>query len=219
MQLINKILFVALAMGAGVYWWTKEQARVEYDRQVGALATTLDRRMADPMSPSGQADALFMRSLVILSDFRDLKQRERLEADETNFLNDALSAAGYNNPSEIGAISRNLRENMTVCQQLKIFGDGSGSQAMLTGQAPVIQSGSFKSESLVLVRRLSPQLAPEVVNHPANFALVPASAADLIWPFTVNNQVLQTASDLKTANVLDTASYDIIRRQNGILKE
>ncbi|MDB6133131.1 MAG: hypothetical protein JWM59_1374 [Verrucomicrobiales bacterium] len=219
MQLINKILFVALASGAGVYWWTKEQARVEYDRQVGALATTMDRRMADPMSPSGQADALFMRSLVILADFRDLKQRKRLEADETDFLNDALSAAGYNNPSEIGAISRNLRENITVCQQLKIFGDGSGSQAMLTGQAPVIQSGPFKSESLILVRRLSPQMAPEVVNHPANFALVPDPAADLIWPFTVNNQVLQTAADLKTANVLDTASYDIIRRQNGILKE
>lgn len=219
MQIVNKILFLALAACGGLYWWRQEQSRAEYDRQVGALATTLDRRLANPLSPSEQTDALFLRSMVILSDFRDLKQKERLDADETTFLTDALQAAGYNNPGEISSITRNLKDNFSVCVQLKIFGDGSGSQSMLTGQSPVIHAGPFTNETLVLVRRLPPQLAPEVVNHPANFALVPAPAADLIWPYTVNDHALRTATDLKAVNVLDAASFEAIKQRSEVLRD
>lgn len=219
MQLINRILLVAVAGGAGIYWWTQEQARREYERQVGALATTLDRRLANPLSPSDQADAQFMRAMVIMADFRELKLNGQMDADESTFLADALQAAGYNSGGEISVISRNLKDNLSTCVELKIFGDGSGSQSMLTGQAPVIHAGPFKDEALVIMRRLGPELAPELINHPANIVLMPAPSADLVWPYTVSDSMLRSAVDMKGVNILDAASYEGIRERSEEVKD
>lgn len=219
MQIVNKLLLLAVAAGGGFYWWQQEQNRAEYERQVGAMSTTLDRGLANPLAASDQSEALFLRSMIILSDFRNLKNNGRLEADESTFLNDALTAAGYNNSQEIGLISRNLRDSLNTCMQLQIFGDGSGSQALLTGQAPLIHAGPFKDEPLVIMRRLPPQLAPEMVNHPANFSLVPAPVANMIWPYTVDDSLLNTANSLKQANLLDAASWEAIKARNEVLKQ
>lgn len=219
MQFFYKFMFLAVVTAAGVLWWVKSRHDIEYNRQVGALATTMDRRLANPLSPSGQADAMFLRSMVVLAEFRDLKRRGILDQDDTTYIYDALDAAGYNNPLEINLIAENLKENLALCDETGVLSDGLGSQALLTGQPPRIQTGPFEGENLVISRRISPQLAPEVLNHPANFALTPAPQADLIWPYTLTDRILRTATDLKAARILDVGSVESIRQRSKEIRE
>ena len=203
MQPLNRVLLVLLLVGTGIFFWIRQQSRGEYERQVGALAATLDRRYLSPTTPAAQAEAMFLRSLVILSDYRSLADRGRVRTGEETYLKETLAAAGYSSEAEIALVSKSLRHNLTLCQQMNIVSDPEGTQALLTGQAPVIRAGSFKGDSLVLGRRLSAVLAPELANHPANYALLPASAAALIWPFTLSDATLAAASEFTAQNLLD----------------
>ena len=95
MQTINKVILAVLAAGGLFYGWSKQQSSAEYDRQVGALATTLDRRFISPATPAAQAEAMFLRAMVIFSDYRMLRSRGDIRMGEEQYLKDVLSAAGY----------------------------------------------------------------------------------------------------------------------------
>lgn len=213
MQPINRILLILLVAAAGFYLWLKQQSKGEYDRQVGALAATLDRRSLSPAMPASQAEGMFLRALVIFSDYRTLVARGRIHAGEDAYLNDSLAAAGYVSEAELQLVSRNLRDSLNLCHQMKITSEAEGTKALLNGQAPVIRAGSFKGERLVVVRRVSAALAPELANHPANYALVPASAAALMWPLTLTDGTLAAVNEFKTHALLDPKTALDIRHR------
>jgi hypothetical protein len=203
MQTVNKVLLLIIVAGGLFYWWSKEQSSAEYDRQVGALATTLDRRFVSPATPAAQAEAMFLRAMVILSDYRTLLARGRIRTGEETYLKDVLAAAGFTSDAEISLIAKSLQANLGICQQMKIIPEPEGTQALLTGQAPVIRAGSFKGDTLVIGRRLSAVLAPDLANHPANYAFIPASASALVWPYTLSDDTLRAAAEFKTRGLLD----------------
>jgi hypothetical protein len=203
MQPLNRVLLLLLMIGAGLYYWRQEQTKSEYQRQVGALSSALDRRYLSPANPAAQSEAMFLRALVILADFRSLVARDRLPAGEDAYLRDALIAAGYVAPGEIALVSRTLKSNLNLCQELKIIGSDEGVQALLTGQAPIIRTGSFKGDTLVIGRQIPPSLAPELANHPANYALLPSAAATLIWPFTFTDAVMTAITEFSNQGLLD----------------
>ena len=203
MQPINRILLILLVAAGAFYYWLKQQSKGEYDRQVGALAATLDRRSLSPAMPPAQAEGMFLRAIVIFSDYRTLLARGRVHTGEEAYLKDALTAAGYVSQAELQMVSRTLRDSLNLCQQMKITSGAEGTKALLNGQSPVIRAGSFKGDNLVIARRLSAALAPELANHPANLALVPASAAALMWPLTLSNGTVAALNEFKTHNLLD----------------
>lgn len=203
MQPINRLLLILVALGGLVIYWMKQQSRTEYERQVGALSSTLERRSFNPTTPPGQAEALFLRALVILEDYRTLVARGRIPAGEESYLREAVIAAGYTSEGEIQLVIRNLRENLNLCLQMKVMGEDGGTKALLSGQAPPIRAGSFKGEKLVIVRRIPAIIAPEAANHPGNYSLVPASAAALMWPYTLTDGVASAVSEFKTLGLLD----------------
>ena len=84
------------------------------------------------------------------------------------------------------------------------MGSEDGVQALLTGQAPVIRTGSFKGDTLVIGRQIPPSLAPEIANHPANYALLPSAAATLIWPFTLSDSVMAAVTDFNIQGLIDS---------------
>ena len=86
MQTINKVLLLIIAAGGLFYWWSKQQSTAEYDRQVGALASTLDRRFVSANTPATQAEAMFLRAMVIFSDYRNLLGRGRIRIGEEAYL-------------------------------------------------------------------------------------------------------------------------------------
>lgn len=203
MQPINRLLLILLAVGGLVLYWMKQQTRTEYERQVGALSSSLERRSFNPTTPPAQAEALFLRALIILEDYRTLVARGRIPSGEEAYLREAVIAAGYTSEGEIQLVIRNLRENLNLCQQMKVTGEGAGTKAMLSGQAPAIRAGSFKGESLVITRRIPAIIAPEAANHPGNYTLVPASVAALMWPYTLSDGVVSAVSEFKTLGLLD----------------
>ena len=203
MQTINKILLLIIAAGGLFYWWSKQQSTGEYDRQVGALASTLDRRFVTSGTPAPQAEAMFLRAMVIFSDYRILLARGRIRIGEEAYLKDVLSAAGYTSEREVALIAKSLQANLTLCQQMKIIPEAEGTQALLTGQAPLIRAGSFKGDTLTISRQVSAALAPDLANHPANYMLVPASAAALIWPFTLSDYTMRAVEEFKSQSLID----------------
>lgn len=203
MQPINRILLILLVAAGAFYYWLKQQSKGEYDRQVGALAATLDRRSLSPAMPPAQAEGMFLRAIVIFSDYRTLLARGRIHSGEETYLKDALAAAGYVSQAELQMVSRTLRDSLNLCQQMKITTEAEGTKALLNGQPPVIRAGSFKGDNLVIVRRVSAALAPELANHPANMALVPSSAAALMWPLTLSDGAMAALNEFKTHNLLD----------------
>ncbi len=204
MQPLNRILLVLILIGAGIYYWRQEKTKSEYQRQVGALSSALDRRYLSSANPAAQSEAMFLRALVILADFRSLVAQERLPPGEDAYLQDALTTAGYVSSGEIGLVARSLKTNLTLCQEMKIMGSEDGVQALLTGQAPVIRTGSFKGDTLVIGRQIPPSLAPEIANHPANYALLPSAAATLIWPFTLSDSVMAAVTDFNIQGLIDS---------------
>ena len=203
MQTINKVLLLIIAAGGLFYWWSKQQSTAEYDRQVGALASTLDRRLVSANTPATQAEAMFLRAMVIFSDYRNLLGRGRIRIGEEAYLKDVLNAAGYTSEREVSLIAKSLQANLTLCQQMKIIPDAEGTQALLTGQAPLIRAGSFKGDTLTISRQISAALAPDLANHPANYALIPASAAALIWPFTLSDNTMRAVDEFKSQALID----------------
>ena len=203
MQTVNKVLLLIIAAGGLFYWWSKQQTSAEFDRQVGALATTLDRRFVSPATPAAQAEAMFLRAMVIFADYRTLLARGRIRTGEETYLKAVLTAAGYTSDREMALIAKSLQTNLGICQLMKIIPEPDGTQALLTGQAPLIRAGSFKGDTLAIGRRVSAALAPDLANHPANYALIPASAAALIWPFTLSDETLRAAEDFKAQGLLD----------------
>ena len=203
MQTVNKLLLLALAAAGLVYWWTQHQSTVEYDRQVGALASTLDRRLHRKETPAPLAEAQYLRALVIFSDYRLLRDSARIRTPEDIYLIDALTAAGYTTEREISLIAKSLVTNLNLCQELQILPAPEGTAALLTAQPPLIPTGPFRGETLLLARSLHPVLVPDLVNHPANYTLIPASAAALTWPFTLTDYTLRTIQEFKSQGLLD----------------
>ncbi len=201
MQTINKVLLVLAALGGLFYWVSRERAVGEYQRQVGALATALDRRYVSLATPTGQAEAMYLRALVIYGDYRSLRHRGKVQVAEDRYVREALGAAGYTSDAEMALVAKGLRENVGLCAQMKVLEEGS--QALLAGQAPVIRAGSFAGDSLVIGRRLAAVLAPELANHPANYVLVPSLAGALMWPYSLAEGSLRAAEDFKAQGLLD----------------
>ena len=218
MQTINKLILIVLAAAGLFYWWSKQQSTAEYDRQVGALASTLDRRFVSPSTPATQAEAMFLRAMVIFSDYRTLLARGRIRTGEVTYLQDVLAAAGYTSEREIFFIAQALQSNLTICQQMKIIPEAEGTQALLDGQAPLIRAGSFKGDTLTIGRQLPPSLAPDLVNHPANYAFVPSSAAALMWPFTLTDNTLRAAESFKAQGLLEPRLVTELKQRADQLK-
>lgn len=218
MQTINKVILLIIAAGGLFYWWSKQQSTAEYDRQVGALASTLDRRFIRPETPAAQAEAMFLRAMVIFSDYRTLLARGRIRTGEETYLKDVLGAAGYTSDMEISLIARSLQTNLTLCQQMRIIPEAEGTQSLLTGQSPLIRAGSFKGDTLTIGRQIPPAFAPDLANHPANYALLPASAAALMWPFTLSDGTLRAADEFKSKGLLDATIVTDLKMRADQLK-
>ncbi len=218
MQPLNRILFLIILASLAFYWWMRQQTKDEYYRQVGALATTLDRRLLSPSTPARQAESMFLRALVIFADYRSLVARGRLQTAEDTYLRESLSAAGYSNEGEITLVIRALRDNLALCQQTRVISEADGAQALLSGQAPVIGAGPFKGDTLVIGRRVPASLAPTLANHPANYALLPSAAAALIWPYTLTDSVMYASEEFRGRGLLDAATAAEIQKRADLLK-
>jgi hypothetical protein len=218
MQPVNRVLLILILIGVGSYYWKRQQSSAEYDRQVGALASALDRRFLAGTTPPAQAESMFRRALVILSDYRSMVTRGRIGTGEIAYIKDALTAAGYTSDSEITLISRSLRENLTLCEQMKISGGSEGISTLLTGQDPLIRAGSFKGDTLIVGRRVPPALVPDLVNHPANFALTPSAPAALIWPFTLSDATMSAIAEFKSMDLVDAATALNLKQRAELLR-
>ena len=218
MQTINKVILAILAAGCLLYWWSKQQSTAEYDRQVGALATTLDRRFISPTTPAAQAEAMFLRAMVIFSDYRTLRSRGHIRIGEDQYLKDVLAAAGYTSERETALVTKSLQTSLALCQEMKIIPEPEGTQSLLTGQAPLIRAGSFKGDTLTIGRHLSAALVPDLANHPANYALLPSNAAALIWPFTLSEDTLRTADTFNSEGLLDAKTALDLKQRADQLK-
>lgn len=219
MQTVNKLLIAVLVAGALVFWWKREQSTAEYDRQVGALATTLNRGLLNPDAPAAQSEAMFYRALVILDDYRSLVSRGRINVPEEDYLQDSLTMAGYSHSPEIALVSRSLRDNLTLCSQMNLLRDGEATRALLTGRNPIIPQGAHKGDTLVVARRVSWSLAPEIVNHPGNFALAPSLAGALIWPDTMSDAVVRSIEEFRGAGILDNDSATQLKKRANDVRQ
>jgi hypothetical protein len=219
MQPINRVLLLLIFIGAATYYWFQQQAKIEYERQIGALSSALDRRYLSTATPAAQAESMFLRALVIFADYRTLVTRGRIKIGEETYLQDSLKAAGYFSDNEIALVAKTLRENLNLCQQMKIITESEGTQTLLSGQNPIIRAGPFKGDTLILGRRLAPVLAPDLANHPANYALLPATSAALIWPFTLSEATLDAVREFKANSLLDSnTATDLQKRADQIRK-
>lgn len=217
MQPINRIILFLLLAGGGIYYWMRTESQAEYDRQVGALASALDHRFLSAATPASQADAMFLRALVIYSDYRTLVARGRVHTGEETYLRDSLTAAGYTSDSEIILIIRSLRENLGQLESMQVISQNDSVPSLLDGHPPIIRAGSFKGDTLVLGRRVSPALALPVINHPANLALIPSNAAALVWPLNFSDHTLATIEEFKACNIIDARlAFDLAKRADQV---
>ena len=123
MQPLNRILLVLILIGAGIYYWRQEKTKREYQRQVGALSSALDRRYLSSANPAAQSEAMFLRALVILADFRSLVAQERLPPGEDAYLQDALANERYEECAELVKAARKYGAEGRDIQ--KVLADGA----------------------------------------------------------------------------------------------
>jgi hypothetical protein len=110
-----------------------------------------------------------------------------------------------------------IRANLLTCEKFKVF-SAANLQRMQSGHEPLIETGIWRDEPLVIALRLPIFATRETCHHPANFVLLPESIA-AIEPTEVDDPTKGFASKLKQASIISQRSMDAINRLNDQAKK
>lgn len=213
MSFFYRILFLAILLALGSVWWRGRERAARHEAQVAAMAEILDRAWFGPETPAEVVNRQFFRALIALADYRILREKERVEATDAEFLEEALQRAGTTDADEIRLIVRSLTANLLECQRRRLIDDPRTALELFEGKGAAA-GGAFRGDMLVIARRIPAELAPHAWNHPANFTLMPATAAAMIWPYSVTDEILRAAVDLKTAGVITEQTWQEIKSRH-----
>lgn len=202
-----------LTLAAIVYvsWRIKDMEDSRAQR-VAALADCFNRPDFSPKSPRRAARSSFLRALSTLH--KNLAQ----EPEETWYNNFRADAQWYLDQAtahlEINDTERTLIHNAILhaysdARQFGVLSTSDGRQALAAGDEPRIPGGMFTGEPLRIGYRLSPVLAPEVINHPANFVLQPALAWGLQQD-RLDQAGISAAQEFQRAGILSASGWETV---------
>jgi hypothetical protein len=106
-------------------------------------------------------------------------------AEDSSYAVDESQKGSKGRPGSAEAttlLSETLVENHRLMSDLGIWGSEEALTALSRGESPVVASGPFAGEPLVLVRRISPSMYREGVTEPCNIIVLPKSAAATYFP-------------------------------------
>ncbi len=110
-----------------------------------------------------------------------------------------------------------LKSNLLTCERFKIF-SSANLQRMQNGKEPIIETGIWRDEALVISLRLPIFATRETCHHPANFVLLPESIA-AIESTEVDDPTKGFASKLKQATLISQRAMDGVNRLNEMAKK
>ncbi|MGI8605031.1 MAG: hypothetical protein ACR2OZ_18830 [Verrucomicrobiales bacterium] len=175
--------------------------------RVQQMAALFDRGDFDVKAPQEMVHHSFYRALWLLNEFRKPEVSRlfaRASAKEPAwYLEEALAAKGYGDV-EKRLISLSLQEAIEDCEAAGVFADEVNAAALESGEAPVAIQGPFAGERLRIGYLVTPLAAIELINHPANLKLLPAT----VWALQLDRldqTALGVARDFRDARVLDPA--------------
>ncbi len=219
-----RIVFFSM-VAVGLYAWlgkrNAEQQRLARGQE---MADFFARQTLDFKDDSAVVEKNFFRALSFAHQYHDPKPPLHIGTPPDNgwrpLLEKTLTERSYDQ-DEIGLIVDSLEKGLAVCSQYRIWDDPASIDSLDGGTSPTIESGTFAGERLRIAYRISPVIAPQARNHPANFRLVPAS----VWalqPDRLDLDSYRFSDRLHAARILDgdakaaiATRWDAIQKKNS----
>ena len=208
-----KILLAVVVVAIIWFSWQKAQEESERGRRVRALADCFNQADYKPRSPRENVRANFFKALAQLhqnvADEPAADFLHRGKHDTTWYLDEALDPIPLPDPERL-LLKNAIVNGYADARAAGAFDQAAGREAMAAGREPIITKGSFAGEPLRIGWRVSPVLIPEIINHPANFKLMPAVAWGLQQE-RIDDASVSAARELHQAGILSLAGWELVQ--------
>lgn len=207
-------ILVAVVVAAIVWFsWQRSQEESARALRVRALAECFHSADFEPRSPLENVQSNFFRALAQLHQ-NVLEEPppgfwRQTKPDASWYLDEALASLEVPNPERI-LIKTGMMNGYDDARAAGAFEQSAGREAMAAGREPPITKGSFAGEPLRIGWRVSPVLVPEIVNHPANFKLMPALAWGLQQE-RMDDTSAASAHELFKAGILSETGWKLVQ--------
>ena len=219
-----RILFFG-SVAFGLYaWFGKRQAGQQRIDRGQSFADLFSRQTLDFKDDSTVVEKNFYRALAFAHDYHDPQPPIHFGTPPDGgwrpLLSQALTERDFSQ-NEVTLLIDALEDALGVCDNLGVWETQANAEALEAGNPPSIRSGTFEGERLRISFRLTPAIAPQARNHPANFQLVPES----VWalqPDRLDPDAFRFAERLHSAKIIDgqtkasvSARWDAIQKKNS----
>jgi hypothetical protein len=209
-----KILFAVVL--AAIVWYSWKKSRIETDRalRVRMLAGYVNR---DEFKQRAQPDTVQASFFKILAQMHQNAADEpppgfmnRTPHDAAWYLDEALRSLDFPEPERL-LLKSNFLNSYSDARLAGAFDQSDSREALAAGRGPTISRGTFAGEPLRVGWRVSPVLVPELLNHPANFKLMPGIAWSLQQE-RIDDASYGAAREIFGGGVLSTPGWEAVQR-------
>ncbi len=204
-KLIGLIILAVAAYAA----WEYKAIETDMQRRVTAVAEQLDPELWDYRRTPRQSSAAFLRAIVTVHQATQ-PNRARVffgsRTQKAEWFIDAALEKRQTTPMAKQLVRSALLEAIDDCDEWGILDSTTGNAALERGDEPEIVAGAFSGLKAKVGWHVSPVVAPEVINHPANFTLQP----EPVWAVQqdrLDGESFQHAQGLHGANILDELAW------------
>jgi hypothetical protein len=220
-----KILFFVLAAVGGWFAYDKNMTAQDWTNIVEGYKSELQAIDKAPNATRDDSFGRYWKLLIHLQEFKanlltgEIKPvapkqtpRDATEPTYDNSIQWLYDALGGGDTANM-LVVENLKTNLATCLQFKLFSEQNLTR-MRRGEDPVIESGPYQDEHMVISQRVPIFAAREAFHHPANFVLMPESTS-AINPSEIDDAIKKYAGKLKNASILSTRNMDLINKLNA----
>jgi hypothetical protein len=203
-----KIVFIIAVLVAAYATWEKRNSDHQQRSRVRQLAALLKREDFQVNTPPEVMQQNFFKLLAMLHVL-DRPERGHFLAfsqpRDTRWYLDEAAALNEFDEAEARLIADSIQEAMAECATTGVFEDPGNLEVMEQGKPATLVKGPFAGEKFRIGFRVTPVAAAEVLNHPANFVLLPAT----VWalqPDKLGQTSMSFVHDLRDAHLLEPAA-------------
>ena len=220
-----KILLLILASVGGWFGYDKYTKSEAWDSVIQSYKGEFQDIDHAPNAKEENSQRRYWKFLVSLRDFHNAVNNGEIlpvapkdssdEASEVTTRNafNWLLAGLSTSDSSSTLVMDALRINYAMCEKYGLFASQTNLNRINRGEDPIIESGPYRDERLVISLRLPIFAAREACHHPANFVILPESIA-AIEPTDIDDQTKAFATKLKQASIISQRTMDGVSRLN-----
>jgi hypothetical protein len=171
MRLLTLLLLIAGAI-SGVILFKNWRRDVQHQRLVDSMKAQLQ-----PVARPAPGGPLLPDEAAYYKLMAFMQKSAAAGNDIDDLLSSAIDSIGITG-GRATLVKTRIMDAYNLMMKHKVFEDTATIVALGNGQAPVIKSGPWKDQALVLSQTIPPLLAHDIARDPANLRLLPESVRD-----------------------------------------